>query len=143
LDKENGKEMILQVKVKGSASSGNWRHSGIPGQVGGSLPGGSGSAVSSLMKQKQEILDFDREEATRKLDYARGSKTVRNSGLTIGRRERRDLVLFYDQPAKKYNIYDVETGTAPYLVLREGKQVFQGNRKEAQAMLEIICSNVY
>ena len=30
--------MIIQVKVKGSASSGNYNHTGIPGSVGGSAP---------------------------------------------------------------------------------------------------------
>ena len=41
MDKENGKEMILQVKVKevgekGGPGSGNWGHAGISGSVGGS-----------------------------------------------------------------------------------------------------------
>jgi len=52
LDKENSKEMILQVKVKevgekGGPGSGNWGHAGIPGSVGGSIPRDSGMSIAS------------------------------------------------------------------------------------------------
>lgn len=43
--------MKLLVKIKGSASSGNWGHKGIPGHRGGSAPKGNISTKSIISKK--------------------------------------------------------------------------------------------
>lgn len=74
---------VIVRKTKGGPGSGNWGHSGRPGQVGGSSPGG-GKGGSALEPQKFNISPYvGMEESTFASkhpqlykEYARGLRTA-------------------------------------------------------------------
>jgi len=67
------KEFGLTLMFKGSSSSGNYGHAGIPGHVGGSASGkGRGSGKSNPKKERTDYRNMTREEAQRRLDNSHG-----------------------------------------------------------------------